>query len=139
MVLMILLSIVIYVVGIASVYHSIPALEKNKKIKFIVIGVIVTLIITIIICSITSGGIEGYKKEIISATRNIAILIFAPINLIVLVPYIGSSLDKLKSEQINEDKLKKRFIIVFIILIILVIIELNYIKNFQMGLLRNYI
>ena len=137
--LIILLSLVIYTVGIAAIYHSVPSFEKDKKIKIIAIGVIVTLIITIVICAITSGGIEGYKKEMVNVARNTAILIFAPINLIVLVPYIGSSLNKLKDEIINEDKLKKRLIIVGIVLILLVVIELGYIKNFQVGLLKNSI
>lgn len=135
--LMILLSIVIYAVGFAAVYHSIPLFEKSKKIKFIAIGVIATLVITMIICSITSSGIKDYKKEMVNATKNISILIFAPINLIVLVPYIGNSLNKLKDEKIDEDKLKKRIIIAFVILVVLIIIELSYIKNFQIGLLRN--
>lgn len=137
--LMILLSFVIYTVGIVAIYYSVPLLEKNKKIQLIVIGVIATLIITMIICAITTGGIDGYKKEMINATKNTAILIFAPINLIVLIPYIGNSLNKLKDEKINEEALKKRFIIAIILLIVLVIIELGYIKNFQIGLLRNVV
>lgn len=135
--LMILLSIVIYAVGLATVYHSISAFEKNRKIKFMAIGIIATLVVTIIICAITSGGIKDYKKEMVNATKNISILIFAPINLTILVPYIGSSLNKLKAEEINEDKLKKRLIIAGAILVVIIIIELSYIKNFQIGLLKN--
>lgn len=135
--LIIVLSAVIYVIGCVMIYHNISLFEKNKKIKFIILGIVATLIITTIICTITSGGVREYKTEMVNITKTTAILIFAPINLIVIVPYIGSSLNKFKDEQIAEDKLKKKLIIAFIILVILVIIELSYIKNFQIGLLRN--
>lgn len=137
--LMILLSIIIYIVGIVITYHNIPAFEKSKKIKFISIGIILTIVITMLICTITSGGIKDYPKELINITKNTSILIFAPINLILLVPYIGNSLSKFKEEKIEEDTLKKRFLIAFIILIIMLIVELGYIKNFQIGLLSNTI
>lgn len=136
--LIILISVIIYIIGILVVYHNVPAFEKDKKFKFIAIGVAITIILTMIICAFTTSAIKGYQKELIDITRNTAILIFSPINLVLLIPYLGNSLSKYKEEKIKEDTLKKRFIITLIILVVIFIFELNYIKSFQIGLLSNF-
>ncbi len=130
--LMIVLSMVIYIIGIIIVYHYIPAFTQDKKVKFIIMGIIVAIIVTMIICNITTGKIKGgYQEDIIKGTKNTSILIFSPINFIILIPYIANALNKFKENIIEEGELKKRFFIIFIILILLIIFELGYISEFQ--------
>lgn len=137
MLVIVIISIIIYSLAAIVIYHNINAFNKQQKIKYIIAGMLVTLVLTIIICSITSAQINIAPKELIKITKTTAILIFAPLNSIILLPFVGSTLSKYKDEQIDEKKMKKRMTIEMIILIITIIIELNYIKNFQIGLLSS--
>ena len=84
--LMVGVSMVLYAIGMVIVYHNMPAFEKPQKVRLIAIGMVVTLILTFILCNIVAGKIEGYQKELIDTTKNIAILLFSPINFIILIP-----------------------------------------------------
>jgi len=139
MIFMVVLSIILYAIGIVIVYHNIPAFEKQHKVRFIVIGILVTLILTFLICSNVAGKITEYPKELVNTTKNVAILIFSPINLIILIPYLGNILSKSREDLIDDDQLKKRFIILAIILVILIIVERGYIKNFYLGSLLSIV
>lgn len=131
--LMVGVSMVLYAIGMVIVYHNIPAFEKPQKVRLIAIGMVVTLILTFILCNIVAGKIEGYQKELIDTTKNIAILLFSPINFIILIPYLGSILSKNKDEAINDTQLKKRLFILAILIVIIIIVELGYIKDFCLG------
>lgn len=131
--LMVGVSMVLYAIGMVIVYHNIPAFEKPQKVRIIAIGMVVTLILTFILCNIVAGKIEGYQKELIDTTKNIAILLFSPINFIILIPYLGSILSKNKDEAINDTQLKKRLFILAILIVIIIIVELGYIKDFCLG------
>lgn len=137
--LMVGVSMVLYAIGMVIVYHNIPAFGKPQKVRFIAIGIIITLILTFILCNIVAGKIEGYQEELIHTTKNIAILLFSPINFIILIPYLGSILSKNKDEAINDVQLKKRFVILGILIVIVIIVELGYIKNFCLGSLLSIV
>lgn len=132
-----IISFIIYVIAGFMIYHNMYNFDKSKKIKTIIIGFIITLILTIIICCISSNNIDIENTQYVSIIRNTSILLFSPINSIIFIPYICNLLNKYKDNRIDEQKLKKRLIILCIILIFIVIFELNYIKDFQIGLLRN--
>lgn len=137
--LMVGVSIVLYAIGMVIVYHNVPAFEKAQKTRFIAIGIVLTLIVTFILCNIVAGKIEGYQKELINTTKNIAVLLFSPINFIILIPYLGNILSKNREETIDDTQLKKRFIIFAILLILVIIVELGYIKNFYLGSLLSIV
>ncbi len=138
MFLIFIISLIIYIIATIMIYHNVYNFEKTNKIKFIVLGIIVTFIITVIICSISSNGIHSNDNYLATA-KNIAILLFSPINLIIALPYIGNVLNKYKEKRINESSLKKRFLILFVIFVIVIIFEIGYIKNFEIGLITNAI
>lgn len=137
--LMVGVSIILYAIGMVIVYHNVPAFEKSQKTRFIAIGIAITLIITFILCNVVAGQIEGYQKELIRTTKNIAILLFSPINFIILIPYLGNILSKNRDEAIDDTQLKKRLVIFAILLIVVVIVELGYIKNFYLGSLLSIV
>lgn len=137
--LMVVVSIILYAIGMVIVYHNVPAFEKAQKIRFIIIGMVITFILTCILCNITAGKIEGYPKELVNTTRNIAILLFSPINLIILIPYLGNILSKNRDEILDDSQLKIRFILLAILMIIVIIMELGYIKNFYLGSLLSIV
>jgi len=137
MFLVFIISDVIYIVATVMIYHNVYNLEKVEKIELIVIGFIITFIITAVICSISTGNIVTNNTEMLSITKNTAMWIFAPINAIIAVPYIGNCINKYKANKINSSKLKKRIGILLIVFFFLMIIETGYIKDFQMGLLQS--
>lgn len=139
MLLIFIISIIIYVIAAFMIYYNLYNYDKPGKIKLIALGFIVTFILTTIICYISSSGINTGNANYLGVARNTAILLFAPINAIISLPYIGSILNKYREKRINEKQLKKRLLIFLIALIIILIIEISYIKDFQIGLLKNAI
>ena len=111
--------------------------EKNEKIKFITIGLIVVLIITFIIVEISSIGIRNGNNNHIIATKTTSILLFAPINLGLILPYVANLKNKEKQKQLDSKKLKKKIMWYTIIIVVCIIIEISYIKGFQVGLLSS--
>ncbi len=132
MFIIVLISIILYLIFTTVIKYN-TKLEKDQKVKYIIVGHIVVFIITSILCNITSSQIDNIK-QLVNITRNTAILIFAPLNSIILAP-IGNMLSKLKNNNITSEQFKARLIIIFVIAVILLILEFRYIKNFQTGLL----
>lgn len=136
MVLIFLISLVIYIIATIMIYHNLYNYNKSEKIKIIVIGYITTFILTLILCNISSRGINT-NSSYLSIIKNTSILLFSPINLIISLPYVCNSINKYKEERINIEQLKMKLVIFAILLIILLIFEVGYIKDFQTGLLKS--
>lgn len=141
MFLIAIISVIVYIVAIISIYHNIYNFEKTNKIKFIVIGCIIMLVITMLFTAISSSKIDILNEnkelyeEYLGTTKTMSILLFAPINAMILLPYIGSTFNKYTENILSLKQVKKRLIILCILLIVIAIFEVNYIKDFQMGIL----
>ncbi len=136
MLLISIISIIIYIVAGVMIYHNLYNYDKSSKIKLMAIGFIITFIITVIICFISASGINA-SANYVSIARNSSILIFAPINAVISLPYICNMFNKYKEKRINETQLKRKILIFSIILIFIVIFEMSYIKDFEIGLINN--
>lgn len=134
-----IISIVIFAIAILMIYTNIYEFEKEKKIQFIIIGIVTIAIFTWIIVSISSIGIQVENKEYLKISKLSSILIFAPINTMFVLPYLGNIINKLKQERLTNGQVKTRVVILLIILVIIAIIEVSYIKSFQIGMLSNAI
>ena len=134
-----IISIAIFAIAILMIYTNIYEFEKEKKMQFIIIGIIVMVIFTWIIVSISSIGIQVENKEYIKISKLSSVLIFAPINAILALPYLGNIINKLKQDRLTNGQVKLRVLILLVILVILAIMEVSYIKNFQIGILSNAI
>ena len=142
MFLIFIISIIIYVVAAIAIYHNVYNFEQNKKILFIIIGLIVVFIATWILVTICSSNIEipnrEYKsyEEYIGTTKLTALLLFAPINAIIFLPYIGNTLNKYAEDRIDKEQVQKRFLILLLIIFVVSIFEIGYVKDFQIGLIE---
>lgn len=134
-----IISIAIFAIAILMISTNIYEFEKEKKIYFITIGIIVIVILTWIIVNITSIGIQVENKEYLRISKLSSVLIFAPINAIFTLPYLGNIINKLKQERLTNGQVKLRVLILLVILVLLAIMEASYIKNFQIGILSNAI
>ena len=108
--------------------------ETKDRIKYIVIGIFLVTIVTTIIFAISKIGINYPKVEIMKKVRNIAILLFTPINGFLSLPHIATIKNDIKINA-KEEKVKKKIIILGIIIIISLIVEINYLKDFQNGII----
>lgn len=138
MLLIFIISIIIYIVAGVMIYHNLYNYDKSSKMKLIVIGFIITFIITVIICFISTNGINS-NTNYIRIARNTAILIFAPINSIISLPYICNIFNKYKDKRVNEIQLKRKILIFSIIIIIIFIFQVSYIKDFETGLINSVV
>ena len=130
------ISIILYIVSFLVIYYNVNNFEKNKKVTFLIIGSVIMFILTYILCTFTSAKID-FAKKLVDITKITAILIFAPLNSIIFLAPIGNTISKLKSNEIKEGKLVRRIILIAVIAIVTILLEFNYINNFQIELLSN--
>lgn len=130
------ISIILYIVSFLVIYYNVNNFEKNKKVTFLIIGSIIMFILTYILCTFTSAKID-FAKKLVDITKITAILIFAPLNSIIFLAPIGNTISKLKNNEIKEGKLVRRIILIAVIVIVTILLEFNYINNFQIELLNN--
>ena len=138
MALVILITILVYIILIVWTWHNLGFIEKTKKIAFIVIGILLTYIITQIIFQISKGDITYPNDEIAKQIRNAIVAIFSGINGLILMPIIAKNLDKINKNEIEKEVVSKRFIIIFVIFIICTFIECGYMKTTQEGIINTY-
>lgn len=139
MIVIVFISIIIYLIATVIILNTLKGFTQGEKIKFMITSLLIVLVITFIICSITSSRINIERKDLISVTKNTAILIFAPVNSIILLPIVGKTISKFRNEELSDKELKGRIITIAVLLIIVMIVENNYIENFQLGLLKSAI
>ena len=131
MIFIIITAIIIYFILIAWTWQSLGTIEKSKKIAYILIGIILMFVITLIIFQTTKGGINYENAQIKANVQNVLVIIFTGINAIIVMPQIGRMLDKVSEGEIEKDVLKKKLIILLIIFIICILIERGYMKSTQ--------
>ena len=123
--------IVMFLVLLGWTWSSLEDIEKTKKIEYIIVGFVVVYIITIIIYQISKIGISYENREIMKAIQNILVLVFSIVNGYILLPYIFKKIVQIQSDEIDDKKFKKSIVILITVIIILTIIESNYLANAQ--------
>ena len=123
--------IVMFLVLLGWTWSSLEDIEKTKKIEYIIVGFVVVYIITIIIYQISKIGISYENREIMKAIQNILVLVFSIVNGYILLPYIFKKIVQIQNDEIDDKKFKKTIVILIAVIIILTIIESNYLANAQ--------
>ena len=131
-----LISIILFIILFALILNKLDFLEINKKILICITTLIICFVFTFIIYSISSNGIEYQNTEQKSITTATFVSIFAPINGIIFIPYWVKLKIDTQSGKLDKIQAKKRLIIMLFILIIGIIIEINYLKNVQLGIIE---
>lgn len=110
--------------------------EITKRITYIVIGILAMLLITLIDFTISKIGITYPKAEMVKQVRKMSVLLFTPINGFFSLPHIATIKTQIELKKVENDKIKKKIIILGIIFIIATILEINFIKEFQNGIIQ---
>ncbi len=134
----IIITLAIFCVLIIGTWHYLGNIEKTKKIVFIIIGIFVSYLITMILFSISKSGVTYPSNEIEQMVQNMIVTIFTGLNGILVLPYLGRLWDKISEEEITKQQFQKRICILLIIAIIVFILEINYLKGVQNGILEIY-
>ena len=107
--------------------------EKIKIITLVILGV---FIVTIITFQISKIGINYPNDNIYMEMKKVTIMLFLPINSLIALPQIAKVLEDVRDKDIDRDKIKKRIIIIGILIIIAIIFEIGYLKDFQNGIIQ---
>ena len=134
----IIIILAIFCVLIIGTWHYLGNIEKTKKIVFIIIGIFVSYLITMILFSISKSGVTYPSNEIEQMVQNMIVTIFTGLNGILMLPYLGRLWDKMSEEEITKQQFQKRICILLIIAIIVFILESNYLNGVQIGILESY-
>ena len=129
------ISILMLLVLIAFSWKGLNELNTRQKIVTIGVLLVIALIITIILVTISSNGIEYEKNEAQKEIKRIFITIFTPINGIVFMPYLTKIINLMKKNE-EIEKNKKRLMRLIIIDIIIFILEIKYLRNAQLEILN---
>lgn len=127
--------IVLFAVLIGFSLRMLVAFEAKEKFKIIIIGVAICLVLTNILFFISTIGINYTNPQIKHEAQKILVLVFAPINGLITMPYIAKQMSKIKLKEIETEKVKKKIIILGIIFLIICCIEISYLAQIQTGII----
>ena len=131
-----LIIIILFSVLIFWTWNNSKDFESNlTRVKFIVVGIISIYVVTLIIFNISKIGIIYPNIKVIKQVRRITVLLFTPLNGYITLPHIAKILSDIKTNAVEEEKIKKRIMILFIIVLVFSIIEIQYINGFQNGII----
>ena len=128
---------VLFVIYIVFVWNSTKEFENTIiRVSYILIGTLFITLLTLMLFWISKIGVEYPKKEMIGEVRRIVLLVFTPINGFITLTQVASIFVQAKSGMVSKEDMQKkikRFVIIFVVLII---IEVIYFKNIQNGMIR---
>lgn len=140
-----MIGIIYIVIGILFVAYITWTLNNAKefastgtKALFLIIGTIIISLVTLILFSISRAGIAYPKPEMVGAVRRMILLVFVPINGLIILPQIANVVGRIKKDKITQEEFKRKAIIMLVIIIAIVIIECIYFKRIQTGIMNLY-
>lgn len=134
--LIIIMTIVIFFILIAWTWQSLGSASKSKKVIFILIGIAIVYIVTLIIFNISKEEISYQNMDSQNAIQNVLVTVFTGLNGIVLIPFIAKTFERVHSQEIEKEKATKRIFIILVAFVIVVIFECDYLKETQEGILK---
>ena len=137
-VLITIISIILFFVLGIIIYNGLNGIELKYKIIIFLIEIFLCFVVTIILFNISSIGIEYPNSKSKTIAMKTLVLIFTPINGILLLPNVTRIINESKNEEITKEEFGKKIKKFLITFIILIIIEFIYLKNTQNGILNNY-
>ena len=129
---------IIYIIGFVWTWKNLDDIKKSQKIIIIGIGTIIIYLITLLLFQFSKNGITYPKMEFEKNIKQVITLLFTGINVLGFLPSIVNNLYKLKNKEITQGKFTKNIILLLSIFIIASIVEVNYMKDTQEGIMKIY-
>ena len=132
-----------FIIFILFVFFVVFAWNSTKdfetpvmRLSYIGVGTLFITVLTLIIFQFSRIGINYPKEEMIGEVRKIILLVFIPINGLIILTQSANIISILKSEIITKKNKEKRLKIYAIIFLIMIILECVYFKNIQNGMIN---
>lgn len=138
MTLILIGAILIFVVSMIWMWHNLGNIEKPRKVAFIIIGLLIMYVLTVILYNMCSSHITYPSDEIQKTVSNTLILVFTGLNALIFLPFTANLLDKILEEEIEKNKAQKRIIILLTIFVICIFVEKGYLESTQEGIINIY-
>ena len=136
-ILIAIITAILYIILISFTLHNLSSVANTKvKYIYIILGLAIMLICTVIVFYLSLTGLDYKNTNIVTRIRNIMITVFTPVNGLIVMPYLANNLSKIGTNEITQEKFKKRLLILNIIFIVVLIFECSYFKNTQLGILK---
>lgn len=107
-----------------------------SRASYILVGSIFITVVTLVIFEISKMGVIYPKDEMIEEVRKIILLIFVPVNGLIVLTQSASVFSQVKSGMVSKEDMSKRIRILAVVFIIMIIIECIYFKSIQNGMIR---
>ena len=127
--IVILVILTLYAVLFVWTYYNLNEWDNATKIKFMVIGTIVTFLISTIL--IVCHQFKGINAEVVSVMNKVNICTFAPLNGLLTMPFVARYINRYKAKEYSKEQVQKKIVIHGIIFIIFLFIEGMYLQSFQ--------
>ena len=131
-------TILIFVVSIVWTWHNLGNIEKPRKVVFIIIGLLITYVLTMLLYNIAKPDITYSSEEIRNVVANTLKLVFTGLNALIFLPLIANVLDKILEEEIEKTQAKRRIVIILVIFVVCIFVEKGYIESTQEGIINIY-
>lgn len=138
MLVIIIITTILFFILSEWTWHNLEDMKRIKKILYITFGILIMYLITLIVFNISKSQIQYNSKAGMIHIKNILVLVFSSINGLIVMPYVANIITKVQKNIISIKLLKINIIIIFIILILCLVIECNYLKNIQHGIINIY-
>ncbi len=138
MTLIIIGVILIFVISIVWTWHNLGNIEKPRKVAFIIIGLLITYLVTMLLYNLSNPDITYPSEEIQKTVANTLIFVFTGLNALIFLPLIANVLDKILEEEIEKTQAKRRIIIILVIFVICIFVEKGYLESTQEGIMNIY-
>lgn len=125
--------LIINLVNILIMYRIMGDYEYKVRIGLIIIIYAVVFGISNIMFSMATSGMN---TALIEKSRTMMTLSLTPINIIAMITPIFMQFIKLKTNAIKKEKFKRNITIIIIVVIILSILEINYVKDIELGMIN---
>lgn len=132
----IIVVIALFIVLIGFTWYRLEAYEGLEKTIYCVAGILISWLITSILFSISSKGMNYINLEVKNEISKILVLVFTPINGIIYMPYIAKIISKLKFDEIDSKEATKKIAILLVVFVVISFVEVAYLKNIQLGILE---
>ncbi len=133
-----IVTIFTFAISIIWMWHNLGNIEKPRKIIFIIMGIFIMYLLTILIYKFSNPDVIYPSEEIQKTVSNTLQFLFTALNSLVLLPFTANLFDKILEEEIDKDQAKKRIMILLVLLILCIFIEKGYLKDTQEGIMSIY-
>ena len=138
MTIIMIVAVFIFIISIVWIWHNLGNIEKPRKILFILIGLLIMYLITVLLYHLSSSDITYPSEEVQKTVSNTLILVFTGLNSLILLPFTANVFDKILEEEIEKNQAQKRFVVILIIFLLCIFVETGYLKDTQEGIISIY-